>query len=169
MTLRVATPDDVPLLVDLMEEFHAEADYSLDRSWACGSFDALLKNPTLGSVWLAFDGADATGYVVLTVCFSMEHGGLTAFIDDLFVRPAFRRCGFATGILDALFAECTRRDVLAVHVEVGEDNIAAGALYRRFGLDLRNDNRQLLTVRLSTNPLAQSKRLVSTFARESSS
>jgi GNAT superfamily N-acetyltransferase len=147
-TARVATLDDVPLLVDLMGEFYAEANYSLDRPWATRSFAALLADPSLGAAWLAFDGADAAGHAVLTVCHSMEYGGLAAYIDDLFVRPAFRRLGLGTRMLEALFAECLRRSVLAVHVELGEDNIAAGELYRSFGLEPRHDRRKLLTARL---------------------
>jgi ribosomal protein S18 acetylase RimI-like enzyme len=150
-TVRAATLDDVPLLVDLMAEFHAEANYSLDRSWAARSFGALLADPSLGSAWLVLDGADAAGHAVLTVCHSMEYGGLAGYIDDLFVRPAFRRRGLGTRALETLFAECRRRSVLAVHVEVGEDNIAAGELYRAFGLESRNDRRRLLTVRLGDN------------------
>ena len=54
----------------------------------------------------------------------------------------------ATAALAALFEECRRREVLAVHVEVGQDNDAARMLYERFGLALRSDNRLIQTVRL---------------------
>ena len=78
----------------------------------------------------------------------MEYGGPDAFIDDLFVRPRYRRRGLGRSALAALFAECERRHVLAVHVEVHEDNVAANALYGSYGLALRHDRRQMLTVRL---------------------
>ncbi len=47
---------------------------------------------------------------------------------------------------DALFAECRERGVLAVHVEVGHDNDAAGGLYEAFGM--RSEDRLHLTARL---------------------
>ena len=87
---------------------------------------------------------------MLTIRFSMEYGGLDGFIDDLFVRPAHRRQGLGIAALKALFAECERRSVLAVHVEAGRDNVAAMALYGSYGL--RDNGRQMLTVRLGNNP-----------------
>ena len=131
-----------------MEEFYAEASYPLDRQWADRSFTALLTDPSLGCVWLVRCGPEIVGHVVLTVRFSMEHGGLDAFVDDLFVRPGHRRSGAATVALNALFTECRRRGILAVQVEVGQDNVAANALYARFGLALRSDRRQTRTVSL---------------------
>jgi len=146
--VRAASPSDVPILVQLMEEFYRESNYPLDRLWASNSFRTLLSDSSRGSVWLLSRDDEAVGYVVLTVRFSMEHGGLDAFIDDLFVRAEHRRRGIATAALNALFAECGRRRVLALHVEAGRDNIAANSLYASFGLRARTDHRQLLTVAL---------------------
>jgi len=80
----------------------------------------------------------------------MEHGGLDAFIDDLFVRPAHRRRGLGRAGLEALFSECRRRGILAVHVEVGDKNAPARARYDSFGLAPRTDERVLLTTRIGT-------------------
>ena len=145
---RNAALDDIPALIDMMQEFYAEADYPLDRQWAAASFSTLLRDDSLGAVWIIADDSEPAGYVVLTVRFSMEYGGLDAFIDDLFIRPAYRRRGLGRAALRALFDECKRRQVLAVHVEVGHDNVAAKALYSSYGLKLGDDGRQKLTVRL---------------------
>lgn len=141
---------EVPTLVELMREFYAESHYPLDRDWAARSFFALLADRSLGAVWMARAGGEAVGYVVLTLRFGMEHGGLQASIDDLFVRPAHRRAGHATALLRALVDECHRRGVVALHVEVAEANDAAIALYRRFGLASRTDRREVLARRLET-------------------
>jgi ribosomal protein S18 acetylase RimI-like enzyme len=147
-TVRNATAADIPLLVELMREFYAEADYALDTAWATASFSALLADDALGHIWVAFCDAQPAGYVVLTVRFSMEYGGLDAFIDDLFIRPGFRGRGLSRAALDALIAECERRQVLALHVEVGNDNAVAQSLYRSYGLRPYDDDRQMLTMRL---------------------
>lgn len=131
-----------------MEAFYAEAAMPLDRDWAGHAFEQLLGDPTRGAIWLVLDGDSPVGHVVLTVRFSMEYGGLDAFIDDLYVRPEHRRSGVATAALAALFDECRIREVLAVHVEVGQDNDAARMLYERFGLAMRSDDRLIQTVRL---------------------
>lgn len=145
---RKATLSDIPILVDLMQEFYAEGGYTLDREWAAASFSALLKDDSLGAAWVVFHDDEPAGYVVLTIRFSMEYGGLDAFIDDLFIRVALRRKGLGRALLNALFDECRRRKVLAVHVEVGHDNTAANALYSSYGLEPYTDGRQMLTVRL---------------------
>jgi ribosomal protein S18 acetylase RimI-like enzyme len=132
-----------------MQEFYVEGNHLLDRHWAAASFSAFLQDDSLGAVWIVFHDSEPAGYVVLTIRFSMEYGGLDAFIDDLFIRPSYRRRGLGRAVLSALFAECERRKVLAVHVEVGHDNVVAKALYRSYGLVPYNDGRQMLTVCLS--------------------
>ena len=146
--VRAALLSDVPVLVQLMDEYYLESSYPLDRVWVTNSFLTLLSDSSRGSVWLLLRDDEAVGYVVLTVRFSMEHGDLDAFIDDLFVRTEHRRRLVATAALSELFAECGRRGVLALHVEVGRDNIAANTLYASFGLRARTDHCQLLTVAL---------------------
>ena len=143
-----AAPADIAVLAQLMQEAYLEASYTLDRHWAARTLAKLIANPALGTVWLLSRGGHAAGFAVLTLRFSMEYGGMDAFIDDLFVRPEHRRQGVATAALTALFAECRRRRMLALHVEVGRDNLAANRLYRKFGLGRRPDRRQWLSIDL---------------------
>ena len=145
-TARRAQIDDVAELVSLMEEFYAESDYTLDRKWAERSFNTLIGDPSLGSAWLVLRGDAVVGHAVLTTRFSMEYGGMDAFIGDLFVRPDYRRQGAGTAALQRVLAECRERGVLALHVEAGQDNAAANELYSRFGLALGNDRRYTRTL-----------------------
>ena len=131
---RQAERADIPHLVALMREFYAEASYPLDDAWATGAFEHLLGEPALGAVWLVEEGDAPIGHVVLTIHFSMEFGGLCGTIDDLFVKPAYRRRGAGSAAIEAVIAECRRRGCRALSVEVGTDNRAAQALYEKFGL-----------------------------------
>jgi GNAT superfamily N-acetyltransferase len=145
-TLR-ASSVDIPELVGLMREFYAEADLALDDDWAASSFSALLGDPARGAAWIAKVDNVPAGHAVLTLRHSMEFGGLDAFVDDLFVRPGHRRRGLGRALLTALFDDCRRRGTLAVHVETGEGNAAARALYAGFGM--RDRRRLLLTATLT--------------------
>ncbi len=148
-TSSIASLADIPLLLEMMAEFYAESDYPLDRQWAANSFATIIDRPDFGSVWLLRYRGYPAGHIVLTVRFSMEYGGLDAFIDDLFVRASYRRCGVASKGLSLLLAECRRREVRALHVEVAPSNVAANATYTKFGMALRRgDPRQTLTVKL---------------------
>jgi len=144
-TVNLASPDDVDDLVDLMEEFYAEANYPLDRPSARSSLLELMDRSEFGCIWLARSGGRAVGHVVLAVRYTMEHGGFSGYVDDLFVRPALRRRGVGRALLKQLFDECRARGCKSVQVEVGSSNTAALALYGLLGLAPQQDGRQLLS------------------------
>jgi len=144
VAVRVATPEDAGPLVRLMEEFYAESGYPLDASWATASFAILLSKPDWGRIWLAHARERPIGHAVLSVRYTMEHGGLSGYVDDLFVRPAFRRRGVAHALLHELFRDCHARGCRSVQVEVGSANTAALGVYANFGLIPHQDGRVLL-------------------------
>ena len=63
----------------------------------------------------------------------MEYSGLMAFVDDFFVRPAFRNSGLGTAALAAARDACAMLGVRAMAVEVAGDNESTLAVYRRTG------------------------------------
>jgi len=146
-SVRTAAPDDIGLLVELMSEFYAESDYTLDAARATEAFRTLLSDPRLGMVWLLEEPGAVAGYVVATLGFSMEYGGHDAFVDDLFVRPGYRQRGHGARALAAVQQFCEAAGVRAIHLEVERGNEGAQRLYRQVGF---TDNaRQLLTLRLA--------------------
>jgi ribosomal protein S18 acetylase RimI-like enzyme len=134
LRVRPATGADVAALVGLMGEFYAEANFVLPERKAAATFERLLAAPERGAVWLMTAADRPAGFVVLTIAFSMEYGGLRGFVDDLFVAPAFRRRGLASEALDQVKQECHRRGVRALLVETSLDNPDAVRLYTRAGL-----------------------------------
>jgi ribosomal protein S18 acetylase RimI-like enzyme len=144
--LRRATHADVPSLVALMEVFYAESDFPLPTGPAARAFQRLLDESALGAVWIMEHEGQPARYVVLTVGYSMEFGGLRGFVDDLFVHPHFRRLGLATEALAVVQQECTNRGVRALLVETGPENDRAQRVYRRAGFE--ESGRLLLTLAL---------------------
>jgi ribosomal protein S18 acetylase RimI-like enzyme len=132
-TIRLATGDDVPMLVALMREFYAEGGYPLPGAAATHAFHALLAEPRLGAVWLAEDSTTVVGYIVLTLGFSMNYGALRGCIDDLYVQPSARGRAIGAALLATLRAACVARGVKELWVEVGAENGAARRLYERAG------------------------------------
>ena len=143
IVVKRATQSDVGTLVELMREFYAEANYPLEQEWAESAFSQLIVRPELGCVWLAECDDAAAGHAVLTLRYTMEHGALSGHVDDLFVKPEFRRRRIACALLSELFDECRRRGCKSIYVEVGDRNVAAIELYRRFGLEPFRDGRVL--------------------------
>lgn len=145
--LREADPADRDLLVELMSEFYSESGYPLNRRRAHDAFADLLADERLGHVWVVQAESEDVGYVVLTLGYSMEYAGRDAFVDDLYIQPAYRGRGLGKMALAEVSAACGRLGVRALHLEVGRANAAAHALYRQVGF-VDND-RQLLTLRLA--------------------
>jgi GNAT superfamily N-acetyltransferase len=132
-TIRLATTADADVLVGLMSDFYAEADFTLSRPDATRAFATLLASPPLGAVWLAELNERAVGHVVVTVVFSMEFGGLRGMIDDLYVHRLFRNRGIGAALLAAARAGAIDRGLFALCVETGLEDHPARSLYARAG------------------------------------
>jgi ribosomal protein S18 acetylase RimI-like enzyme len=126
-----------------MHDFYAEAGLTLNRVSTSAALHDLLSSPSLGCIWLAQLDNVAVGHTVLTVRFTMEHEGLSGYIDDLYVEPRHRRLGVGRGLLRELLAECHSRGCKSLQAEVGQENAAALSLYGALGLHATGDGRVL--------------------------
>jgi diamine N-acetyltransferase len=104
------------------------------------SSEAVLKvwhkawaQPEFVRAWLLEFESEVVGYVVLTFGFSLEYGGLDAYVDELFVKLEFRGRGFAAQALAFLTLECQKLNVVALHLEVDTSNHSAKSLYAKMG------------------------------------
>jgi GNAT superfamily N-acetyltransferase len=152
--VREASIDDIPLLVRLMDDFYAEAGYTLDQAHATQAFATILTDKRLGSIWLIqarqTEGRQIdVGYLVLTLKYAMEYGGLVACVDDLFVQTAWRNRGLSTASLSQLLGICGKAGIRAITVETGFNNGPAQKVYRRVGF-IEMGNRQLLVLPLAS-------------------
>jgi len=147
VALRQASAHDLADLLELMGEFYAEAGYPLNPERARSAFFPLLGAGQLGQVWLAECEGQVAGHLVLTFCYSMEYGGRSAFVDDLFVRPARRNRGVGRALVAHARAICEQLGVRAMHLEVARSNGPAQAIYRAAGFD--STDRELLTLALA--------------------
>jgi diamine N-acetyltransferase len=144
--MRQARPGDIPLLVELMREMYAELESPMEPADAARAFGELVDDPRLGRVFLIESGGDVAGYVAFTLGFTMQYAGRDAFIDDLYIRPAFRDRGLGGETLAALAVEAAAMGARAIHLEVADSNPRAKALYLRYGFEPHAS--RLLTRRL---------------------
>lgn len=143
--VRRAELRDLDILVELMADFYAESATPFETERATCAFEILLQDYNLGSAFIIERNNTIAGYAVITVGFSMEHYGHNAFLDDLYIRSDHRDKGLGRSAMEFILKECRRRDILALHLEVARDNIAAKKLYRSFGfIDFE---RQLMTLK----------------------
>lgn len=73
------------------------------------------------------------GFAVISFAWTLEHGGKSAWLDELYVLPEHRNAGIGSAIVDRLFIEAKEKGCLAVDLEVESDHRRAENLYVRKG------------------------------------
>jgi GNAT superfamily N-acetyltransferase len=131
--VRPAQLSDVTTLATMMIDFYAEAEFALNREAAQRTFERLIQSPERGRVWVLECDSTSAGFIVLTVAYAMEYGGLRGFVDDFFVRSAFRRRGLGAAALASVKAHCLKAGVRALFVQAGPANDPAQRVYKRAG------------------------------------
>jgi GNAT superfamily N-acetyltransferase len=129
--MRKASLADVQQLVSMMAEFYSDSPYTLNPQRATAAFSSLLADERLGLVWFIQSNSKDVGYVVVTYCYTMNYGGLSAVVDDFFIQQPFRGTGLGKAAMAEVRSLCASNGIRAIHVETGHDNSPALAVYRR--------------------------------------
>lgn len=138
MTFRLAEPHDLPAILPLMAEYYAYDGHDFDEPAARAALAELLGDPRCGRAWLIEDDGKAIGYAVLTIGFSLEWRGRDGFVDEIFVKEAYRGKGLGRQALELLLAEARALGIRALHLEVDDDNARARAVYEGLGFKVRD-------------------------------
>jgi ribosomal protein S18 acetylase RimI-like enzyme len=108
---------------------------------------ALLEDARLGRTWFIEADGEACGYLALCYGYSLELGGRDAYVDELYIRAPFRGRGLGTRALEAACDAARADGVVALYLEVRQDNLEAQRYYERLGFE-RRDRYFLLARRL---------------------
>lgn len=131
-TLRPAGPTDAEIVLEMMRGLYAHEGIVLEAG-AEKALRHLLATESLGRVFLIEWENRCVGYAVLTWMFSLEYGGSSALLDELFIQPGHRGQGLGRAVLEALTQECRRAGARAIHLEVEHGNTVAQGLYEKQG------------------------------------
>lgn len=144
VSVRAASSADSAAIAGLVGEYWAfEKIDGFDEARVRHSLETLLADEALGTAWIAQVGERTVGYLVAVYAFSLEHGGMTAEIDELFLLPGYREAGLGRRLLEA--AERAFRDAgcTGVWLEIGSRNTSARRFYERLGFTLREKYRTM--------------------------
>jgi len=97
--------------------------------------DCALAPGSPSWLWLAERGSRAVAVFLANEIASVEKGGLTLWIEELYVVPEARRAGIARALLIRVIEETRRRGVRSIELEVVPTQAAALALYRVLGFE----------------------------------
>jgi GNAT superfamily N-acetyltransferase len=150
VSLSVATLQDAKAVLSLMEAQLADHDLPFDRRRLSAAIRGVLADNGLGVIVLARVGKASVGLAFLGYFWSLEHGGLTSWLDELYVAPDHRNAGIGSLLLRHACQHARRKGCRAVDLEVVAGHERANRLYRRFGFKPLNRKRWVLRLRRST-------------------
>jgi GNAT superfamily N-acetyltransferase len=133
MEIRLATMSDSPALVTLMRQLYKHEGIPFDVDGARSALDRMLRTSALGEAFVVREHDSVAGYFVLTFGYSLEFGGRTAVIDELFIEEQFRGRGFGRAALEFAADLCRKHGLKALHLLVERKNERAQSVYRNAG------------------------------------
>lgn len=154
-TLRPARPDDVGVIHAMIGEL---ADYEkLTHLFVASESDlhaALFGAKPRAEVFLACFGSEVAAFALFFHNFSTFLGRPGLWLEDLFVRPAYRRRGCAKALLKSLAGIARERGCGRFEWSVLDWNASAIDFYRSLGATVLPDWRIVRVVGPSLDALA---------------
>lgn len=94
---------------------------------------SLLRNEHLATPYFIKQGEQRVGYVILTRYHSVEKGGLTLYIDELYVEERYRRRGIGRDIMAKILEIAKADGVKTLWAQVERHNLAAQTFFTTHG------------------------------------
>jgi GNAT superfamily N-acetyltransferase len=144
MNVRGAQPVDIPQLLSLVRRYwEFEAIEGFEALRVELTLKQLLTDPRLGAAWVADDHGQLLGYLIAVRVLSVEHGGLMAEVDELYVLPQARGRGLGAQLLATAEAALAASGCVRLQLQLGVANEAARTFYARHGYVARDGYRLL--------------------------
>jgi GNAT superfamily N-acetyltransferase len=132
--IRSATFADVTGIASLVErywEFEGIAGFARPRIESL--LARLLSTPERGAIWVAETDAGPCAYLLAVFMFSLEHGGMMAEIDEIFVLPEMRSSGMGALLLAAAERDMGARGLRRLQLQLAVENQRGRAFYFSHG------------------------------------
>jgi GNAT superfamily N-acetyltransferase len=134
ISIEAATPEDIRLIMELIREL---AEYEGEPDSAQATADQIHTalfgdHPAAEAVIARLDG-EPVGWAVWFQTFSTWTGKPGLWLEDLYVRPSFRRAGVGKALLVYLAQVCVERDYRRFEWSVLDWNEPALEFYRSLG------------------------------------
>ena len=130
--VRRITPADRTEYFKMTREFYQSdavlapvPDLNIERT-----FEELMTSDTYAEGYILEYEGEAAGFAILSKTFTLEAGGMVLWIEDFYVRPAYRNRGLGKEFF-AYLDENIPEDIRRVRLEVEADNERAMSLYRK--------------------------------------
>lgn len=140
IAIRAATPADTPLIFDLIRELadYEKLSHAVDATPEMIGEALFGERPRLFCDIAEWNG-EAAGLAVWFLNFSTFRGRHGIYLEDLFVRPAYRGKGLGKALMARLAARCVEEGYARFEWSVLDWNAPSIAFYEAIGADVLPD------------------------------
>ena len=138
--IRAARPDDAALIFALIRELaeYEKLSHEVDANEVQIAETLFAPSPKVFCDIAAWNGTPA-GLAVWFLNFSTFRGRYSLYLEDLFVRPAFRRRGIGKALLARLAQHCAANGYARFEWSVLNWNAPAIAFYKSIGAEVMDE------------------------------
>ena len=139
LTFRPITAADETDFYTMAEEFyHSDAVlHPIPAEYHRRAFAEMMRSGQYLSGYIFTDGDNTAGFAVTNRMMQHEAGGVMVWVEDLYIRPAYRGQGLGSRFL-AWLEDQLRGDAVMLRLETDPENERAQELYYRLGYENLN-------------------------------
>ena len=132
--IREMRREDRQLFLDMTEEFYASEAvlHPIPESFRVAAWEEMMRSDCYVKGYILESENQPAGYAQLSFTFSQEAGGKVAWLEELYVREAFRGHGLGKEFF-AFVKSQIEPAVARVRLEVEPENERARKLYQAMG------------------------------------
>ncbi len=133
--IRPIGPGDRDQYIAMCRDFYSgnAVSHPVPEEYFGRAFDEMTTSTAYLEGYILEDGGQTAGYMLFFQSYSQEAGGAFAFLDELYVKPAFRGRGLGREALAFARAQVDSGRWKRVRLEVTKENGRAAGIYRRAG------------------------------------
>jgi GNAT superfamily N-acetyltransferase len=133
LEIRLAGQGDRDAVLALLVAQLREHDIDTPEPEVAYAVDGMLRHPGRGRILVATVGGPPIGVAWLSSTWTLEHGGRSMWLEELYVEPARRGQGIGRQLLREALRVATGIGATAVDLEVETSHERAARLYAREG------------------------------------
>lgn len=135
ISIRRAGPADLEIILNLLAKQFEEHEIDLKPGELESAIKAEFTRDDLGFFMLASNQDQVIGFVAVSYAWTLEHGGKSAWLDELYVLPEYRGSGVGSLLIEGVVEQANQEGCLAIDLEVEADHSRAEHLYLRKGFE----------------------------------
>jgi GNAT superfamily N-acetyltransferase len=132
-TARLATPDDAPVLAELLHAFNTEFDTPSPGPPTLEPRLRVLLDGDDAGTFAVLGGDPPVALALVTLRTNVWYDGRVAILDEMYVAPDRRSAGIGSQVIELVLRTCRDRGVALLEINVDEDDVDAMRFYERHG------------------------------------